>query len=106
MSSKNIIFLLAGIICVVGLIALVKAGGGLRKSDSTGQRESLSQTFSMRKMLAQFIGIFAVICFVGGAMSLFQRDGFEKVDWRIAVGMIALSQFLMLCVWLLGRKKK
>jgi hypothetical protein len=105
MSITRIIFLLGAVLCLVALVALVKAGGGLRKRDSIEKRESLSRVFSPRRLLAQFIGLFAGLCFVGGAMALFQRDASDRVDWKIAVVMLALSQFLILCAWLLVRKR-
>ena len=106
MSLTRVMFLLGAVLCIVALVALIKAGGGLRKRDSTVQRESLSQLLSPRRLLAQLIGLFAGICFVGGAISLFQHDASGRVDWKIAVVMIALSQFLILCAWLLVRKTK
>ncbi len=106
MSVTKVMLLLGAVLCIVALVALVKGGGGLRKPDPTAPRESLSQLLSPRRLLAQFIGLFAGICFVGGAMSLFHLDSSgDRVDWKVAVVMIALSQFLILCAWLLVRKK-
>jgi hypothetical protein len=107
MSSTRVIFLLGAVFCIVALIALIKAGGGLRKPNAAAQRESLSEVFNFRRLLAQALGLFAALCFVACVMSLFHLDSSShRGDWKIAVVMIALSQFLVLCVWLLVRKKR
>jgi hypothetical protein len=106
MSTTRIILLLGAVLCVVGLVALVKAGGGLRKADPAIQRQELFRELSFRRLLGRLLGGFGGLLFVGGFMSLFQRDASGKVDWATAVVMIALSQFLVLCVWLLVRKTK
>jgi hypothetical protein len=59
----------------------------------------------IRRILARLLGGFAGLCFIGGVVSCFQRDSSGRVDWTIAVVMIVLSQILLLCVWLLIRKR-
>ena len=106
MSMTRVIFLLLAMLCIVALVLFIKAAGGLRKSDPATQREELIRELSIRRLLGRLLGGFAGISFVAGVMCLFQRDASGRVDWTLGVVLIALSQFLVLCVWLLVRKTK
>ena len=104
--TTRLIFVGLAILCIVALAAFIKACGGLRRSDPAAQREELFRELSIPRLLGRLLGGFAGVCFVGGVVSLFQRDSSGRVDWPLGVVMIALSQFLVLCVWLLVRKAK
>ena len=104
--TTRLLFIGLAILCIVALFAFIRAGGGLRRSNPAEQRGELFRELSVRRLLGRLLGGFAGIFFIAGVMSLFRRDSSGRVDWTTAVVMIGLSQFLVLCIWLLVRRTK
>jgi hypothetical protein len=65
----------------------------------------LRQEITIGWLLARLLGTFASLFFVGGVMSVVYPDSSGRTGWHTAVVMILLSQILLLCVWLLTRKR-
>jgi hypothetical protein len=76
------------------------------RSEFEKMRQDARREFSIRKIVARFLGFLGGLCFLAGVMSVFAGNPSGRVDWRTGVALIVLSQVLLLCVWLLLRKPK
>jgi hypothetical protein len=103
------IFIVLSVGIIVAMFVRSKAREGvpvfkLTEKDKADLQE-VHRELGIRRILARLLGGFAGLCFIGGVMSLFQRDVSGAVNWTVAAVMIVLSQILLLCVWLLIRKR-
>jgi F0F1-type ATP synthase assembly protein I len=62
----------------------------------------LRREFSIRKLLARFIGGVGSVCFIGGFVASFQGSA----DWRISVEMVLIGLILVFFAVLLVRSSK
>ncbi len=76
------------------------------KAQFERMRQDTRREFSIRKIVARFVGFLGGLCFLAAVMSVFARNASGRVDWPAAVVLLILSQVLLLSVWLLVRKTK
>ena len=106
MSNARATLLFYGVILIVANVAFIQFYLSKRKRNSTSQRKRPSKVFSIRRLLAQLIGLFGVMCSFVGGWPLIERDPSGHADWKLGLGMVVFGQFVVFCAWLMIKKTK